>query len=181
VSFGTYKPTVYFINSNNLQFYIPSILNSGTYTVQVFNGAFGSNIVNYTIDNASGYWLLNPNGSISNTNNSGTNSSLVSITSLSRGAPVTVDTVSYTVPNNVNWIICDTSLGIVTITLPLGVEYSGREIMLKNIGSNIVESSTTNIIELDTTNSTTTILDATPGKWATIISNGNYWIIMQAN
>ena len=37
ISFGTYSPTVYFINSNILQFYVPSTLNSGTLPVQVFN------------------------------------------------------------------------------------------------------------------------------------------------
>jgi hypothetical protein len=181
VSFGTFNPTVYFINSNNIQFYVPSTLNSGTYPVQVFNGSVGSNIVNYTIDNASGYWILNGNGSITNTNNSGTNSSLVSITSLSRGAPVTITNTSpYTVPSNVNWIICDSRAGVVTITLPSGLEYSGRELMFKNIGTNTVVSSASNIIAIDgsTTNS---ILPNIVGKWATIVSDGNVWITMQSN
>jgi hypothetical protein len=68
ISFGTYKPTVYFVNSNSLEFYIPNSLTSGTYPVQVFNGSVGSNIVNYTIDNASGFWSLDSSGSIFNTN-----------------------------------------------------------------------------------------------------------------
>ena len=71
VRFGTFTPTVYFINSGQLQFYVPSSLFPGTYPVQVFNGAVGSNIVNYTIDNSSGYWILNPNGSITNSNVNG--------------------------------------------------------------------------------------------------------------
>ena len=50
ISFGTFKPTVYFINSNILQFYVPSTLNSGIFPVQVFNGSIYSNSVNYTID-----------------------------------------------------------------------------------------------------------------------------------
>lgn len=179
ITFGTVNPTVYFINSNILQFYVPSTFTSGTYPVQVFNGSIGSNIVTYTIDNASGYWLLNSNGSISNTNTSGTNSSLVSITSISRGAPVTI-TGAYTVPNNVNWIICDTTAGIVTITLPLGIEYTGREIMLKNIGTNNVKSSAVNIIPLNNGISTDIILLNTL-SWVTIVSDGNYWITMQGN
>jgi hypothetical protein len=68
ISFGTYYPTVYFVNSNLLEFYIPNSMSSGTYPVQVFNGSVGSNIVNYTIDNTSGFWELNSNGTISNTN-----------------------------------------------------------------------------------------------------------------
>ena len=90
ISFGTYSPTVYFINSNILQFYVPSTLNSGTNPVRVVNGSVQSNSVNYTIDNASGYWLLNSNGSISNTNTN--QSSLVSVGALARGAPKTITT-----------------------------------------------------------------------------------------
>lgn len=179
ISFGTYNPTVYFINSNNIQFYVPSTLNSGTYPVQVFNGSIGSNIVNYTIDNASGYWILNSNGAISNTNTT----NLVSVTSLSRGAPITITNTSpYTVPNNVNWIICDSTAGIVTITLPSGTSYIGRELMIKNIGTNTVVSSEPSIIvPIATTTPTTTILPNTPGAWATIVYDGNYWITMQSN
>ena len=177
ISFGTYNPTVYFINSNNIQFYVPSTLNSGTYPVQVFNGSVGSNIVNYTIDNASGYWILNGNGSISNTNTN----SLVSVTSLSRGAPITI-TGAYTLPNNVNWIICNTTGGNVTITLPSGSLYIGRELMLKNIGTNKVISNVANIIvPINTDTPTTIILPDTAGAWATIVYNGNLWITMQSN
>ena len=50
IIFGTLNPTTYFINSTILQFYIPSNLTYGIYPIQVFNGAIGSNIVTYTID-----------------------------------------------------------------------------------------------------------------------------------
>jgi hypothetical protein len=68
VKFSTYTPTVYFINSSQIEFYVPSSLISGIYSIQVFNGSFGSNSVNYTIDNASGFWVQNSNGTISNSN-----------------------------------------------------------------------------------------------------------------
>ena len=68
VLFATYNPTVYFISSNALQFYAPSSLFPGSYPVQVFNGSLGSNIVTYNLDNSSGYWFLQPNNSITNTN-----------------------------------------------------------------------------------------------------------------
>ena len=137
ILFGTYNPTVYFINSNIIQFYVPNTLNSGTFPVKVSNGAIYSNSVNYTIDNASGYWLINANGTITNTN---TNSVFVS--SLSRSAPFIV-TSSYTVQNTDNWIICN-GTGTIVITLPSGTLYTGREIMFKNISNNLVKSTTTN-------------------------------------
>ena len=176
ISFGTYSPTVYFINSNILQFYVPSTLNSGTLPVQVFNGSVPSNSVNYTIDNASGYWLLNSNGSISNTNTN--QSSLVSIGSLSRGAPKTI-TSNYTILKSDNWIICNNA-STITITLPSSTDNIGRELMFKNIGSGIVNSSTPNIIDLYGS-TTIQILGQFPGQWATLVYDGSNWNIMQGS
>ena len=70
INFSTYTPTVYFINSTQIEFYVPSSLTSGIYSIQVFNGSFGSNVMNYTIDNASGFWVIKSNGTISNSNSS---------------------------------------------------------------------------------------------------------------
>ena len=178
ISFGTYMVTVYFINSNILQFYVPSTLNSGTLPVQVFNGSVPSNSVNYTIDNASGYWLLNSNGSISNTNT--TQSSLVSIGSLSRGAPKTI-IGNYTILKSDNWIICDTTAGTITITLPSGSDNIGRELMFKNINSGAVNSLISNITSLDGTTTNFTILSGGAGNWATLVYDGSNWNIMQGS
>ena len=172
ISFGTYNPTVYFINSHIIQFYVPNTLNAGTFPVQVFNGAIESNSVNYTIDNASGYWLINSNDTITNTNTRS-----VSVSSLSRSAPLTI-TSSYTVQNTDNWIICN-GTGTIVITLPISTYYPGRELMFKNINSFQVESNT-NITQLDNTLSTT-ILPALIGKWVTLVCDGSKWIIMQGN
>ena len=173
IVFGTYNPTVYFINSNIIQFYVPNTLSSGTFPVQVENGSSISNSVNYTIDNASGYWLINANSTITNTN---TNS--VSVSSLSRGAPITITASSYSVGNTDNWIICN-GTGTIEITLPTGTYYTGRELMFKNITTNTVNS-TTSITQLDNTVSNI-ILQPVKGKWVTLVSNGTIWIVMQGN
>lgn len=177
ISFGTYNPTVYFINSNILQFYVPSTLNSGTLPVQVFNGSVPSNSVNYTIDNASGYWLLNSNGSISNTNTN--QSSLVSVGSLSRGAPKTI-IGNYTILKSDNWIICNSS-STITITLPSGTDNIGRELMFKNTDSGTVNSLSNNIIPLASGITTFTILIGGAGQWATLVYDGTNWNIMQGS
>ena len=185
ISFGTFNPTVYFINSNILQFYVPSTLTSGTFPLQVFNASVGSNSVNYTIDNASGYWILNSNGSISNTNT--TNSSLVSISSLSRGAPVILTDTNYSnpyvVPSNVTWIVSNVELASeVFITLPTGTQYIGREITIKNANVYNVYSAVPNIIQKDDmTGYITLILPSTIGAWVTLVFNGTFWIRMQSN
>lgn len=186
ISFGTFKPTVYFINSNILQFYVPSTLNSGIFPVQVFNGSIYSNSVNYTIDNASGYWILN-NGYITNTNTSG-QTSLVLVGALSRGAPLTIyndyDFTDFTTnpnANSVNWVICSSS-STISITLPSSSDYTGREIMFKNSSSGAVISynNNNNIISLDGT-PTSAILPAGAGNWATLVYDGSYWNIMQGS
>lgn len=193
VSFGTFNPTVYFINSNNLQFYVPNTLSSGTFPVQVFNGSIGSNIVNYTIDNASGYWLLNSNSSISNTNTN----SIVVVSSLSRGTPITVTnnpvtsiSSPYIVNTQTNWIICNGdsgTSGTVYIKLPIESSYIGREIMLKNISNtnNVLSSDgsilVSNILSLNDNTPSNVILPAGQGKWVTLVFNGGQWIIMQSN
>jgi hypothetical protein len=196
ISFGTFKPTVYFINSNILQFYVPSTLNSGTFPVQVFNGSVGSNSVNYTIDNASGYWLLT-NGYITNTNtNTSGQTSMVLLGTLSRGAPFTITSdydftnlLQTPSPNSVNWIICNSNNPILNLTLPSGTDYTGREIMIKNIGSVTPQTTPPSASTVISTNGdiidfggadTSTILSDT-GKWATIVYDGTNWNIMQGN
>jgi hypothetical protein len=183
LSFGTTNPTIYFINSNNIQFYVPTTLSPGTYTVQVFNGSTGSNIVNYTIDNSYSYWIAN------NKNISNTNSSLVSVTSLSRGAPFTITGDLYTVPDNLNWFICNQSTNTntnMTITLPDKDSYNGREVMFKNISTGLVVSNSSNI-SYDGKKITNIILPGTnadsPYPWTTLVYNfaNNIWISMQSN
>jgi hypothetical protein len=200
ISFGNYFPTVYFINSNILQFYVPSTLNYGTYTVQVFNGSFPSNCVNFTIDNASGYWLMQPSGAITNTNTTG----MIEPQSLSRGAPISIDetTPTYTVPNNVNWIICyneNVSTNFI-IQLPQTSYFVGREIMIKSVyvaNNEIITTSPTiysaqkNIVPFDSVSPINSINGAIDNviitgkqqatKWVTLVYDGNYWLITQTN
>ena len=161
IRFGTFTPTVYFVNSTILQFYVPNTLNSGTFTVQVCNGSVCSNTVNYTIDNASGYWLLNSNGNITNSNGNG--GAGVGVSWLSRGAPIIIDNSSgqytqgtpYKVPNNVNWIICSNDFSGTHqyyIELPTGSIYDGKELMIKNICVSDVLSTTNNVVQSNSIN-----------------------------
>jgi hypothetical protein len=73
IKFGTYSPTVIFINSGQIDFYVPATASFGDYPVQVFNDTYGSNVVTYTLDDAPGFWYLNPTYSnvISNSNTGG--------------------------------------------------------------------------------------------------------------
>ena len=85
IKFGTYTPSVIFINSGQIDFYVPSTASYGVYPVQVFNDVFGSNTVEYTLDNNPGYWYLNQSYSnvISNSNLGG----------LSIGGPIVINNI----------------------------------------------------------------------------------------
>ena len=157
-------------------------MTAGTYPVQVFNGSTGSNIVTYTLDNASGYWLLNSNGTIVNSNSN----SSVSVSSLLRGIPISIDNTynPYIILSNNNWIICDTSSGDVFITLPTSTAFIGREIMIKRLGTNNVYSTNTNIYSLTNDNTLSdVIVDSTQNYnwiWVTLVFDGTNWKTMQA-
>lgn len=73
IVFGVTNPPTIYISSNQIEFYVPTSLLPGSYPVQVFNDTLASNIVVYTIDNSSGYWLIQPNQQIINTNPLGVN------------------------------------------------------------------------------------------------------------
>jgi hypothetical protein len=69
VTFGGKSINSYFINSNQISFYIPYNFTYGTYSIQVFNDNYGSNIVDFTIDNNGSYWTLTVgNNAINNIN-----------------------------------------------------------------------------------------------------------------
>lgn len=73
ITFGTYKPTIIFISSAQIDFYLPSSASYGNYPVQVFNDTVPSNTVEYTVYASPGLWYQNPNYSdiISNSNTDG--------------------------------------------------------------------------------------------------------------
>lgn len=73
IKFGTYTPTMIFINSQQIDFYMPSNALPGKYPVQIFNDNVGSNVIEYTINNTPGLWFQNPYYSdiISNSNTGG--------------------------------------------------------------------------------------------------------------
>ncbi|NBW20679.1 MAG: hypothetical protein EBR82_73220 [Caulobacteraceae bacterium] len=98
--------------------------------------------------------------------------------SLSRNAPVTVTDATHTVAETTSWLICNRA-GTVTLTLPTASSWTGREIMVKTIQAQTVISAATNISPLDGGALTTAILPATDGAWATLVSDGTNWIIMQ--
>lgn len=98
---------------------------------------------------------------------------------IGRGAPVT-KTGNFTLAIAENWIICN-GTATITATLPAASSWTGREVMLKTIAAFTVVSASSNVVPLAGGAAGTAILAATAGKYATLVSDGTNWIIMNAN
>jgi len=98
---------------------------------------------------------------------------------IGRGAPVT-KTGNFTVGIAENWLICNGTASITT-TLPTASAWIGREIMLKTSAAFTVISASSNVVPLAGGAAGTAILAATAGRYATLVSDGTNWVIMQAN
>lgn len=69
----------------------------------------------------------------------------------------------------------------VTITLPSATSQNGKSITVKNLGTGAVNSNSNNVEPFNSTSLGTSILSSGGGKWATLVSDGTNWVIMQAN
>jgi hypothetical protein len=66
------------------------------------------------------------------------------------------------------------------VTLPTASSWTGREFTIKTIAAFTVISNASNVVPLAGGAAGTAILAATAGTWATLVSDGTNWIIMQA-
>jgi hypothetical protein len=98
---------------------------------------------------------------------------------IGRGAPVT-KTANFSLGIAENWVICN-GTGTITATLPAASSWTGREVMIKTIAAFTVISASSNVVPLAGGAAGTAILAATGGKYATLVSDGTNWIIMEAN
>jgi hypothetical protein len=92
-------------------------------------------------------------------------------------APVTV-TADFTVGTS-SWYINNKSGSTCVATLPAPSSYVGRQITIKNIQAQLVNSASSNVVPIDSTTAGTAILLAVVGNWVTMVSDGTNWVIMQ--
>jgi len=93
---------------------------------------------------------------------------------------VLTKTADYTIAGTDTWIINNKSGSALTLTFPAASSWTGRYITVKNMQAQLVNSATSNIVPLDSTVAGTAILLDVVGNWATLVSDGTNWIIMQA-
>jgi hypothetical protein len=94
-------------------------------------------------------------------------------------APVT-KTANFTVAVGEAWLINNKSGSTCTVTLPTASAWIGRQLIFKNMQAQTLVSASRNVVPLDSTSAGTAILLDVVGNWATMVSDGTNWVIMQA-
>ena len=97
-----------------------------------------------------------------------------------RGVPVT-KTANFTLGATENWLINNKPSASCVMTLPSASLWVGREVMIQNWQGYTVVSASANIVPMSGGAAVTTILEALPGKRATLVSNGTNWQIVDSN
>ena len=104
-------------------------------------------------------------------------SALIATFSSLSTAPVTV--TADAVLGGSNWYINNKTGSALTLTFPTASAWVGRAITVKNMQAQLVNSASNNIVPIDSTVAGTAILLAVVGNWATMVSDGTNWVIMQ--
>jgi hypothetical protein len=94
-------------------------------------------------------------------------------------APVT-KTANFTLAVNEVWVINNKPGSTCIVTLPAPSAYTGREVTFKNMQAQFLVSDSNNVVPLDSVSAGTAILLDVIGNWATMVSDGANWVIMQA-
>lgn len=102
-----------------------------------------------------------------------------SVINAASGTPAT-KTADFTVAATESWLI-NNKTSTCTVTLPSAVTYPGRVLHFTNYQPQLLVSASSDVLPI-TGGSTfgTAILPATDGAWATLVSNGTNWRILQA-
>jgi hypothetical protein len=103
-----------------------------------------------------------------------------SIVATSGGAPVTKN-ADFTVAAGETWIINNKSGSTCTVTLPSASTNTGRYLTFQNYQNQFLVSASSNVVPRAGGSAGTAILDDVAGNWATLVSDGTNWVIMQAS
>ena len=95
-------------------------------------------------------------------------------------SPPVTKTANFTVADGETWIINNKSGSACTVTLPAASTHTGRAITFQNYQPQKLISASSNVVPQGGGAAQTDILLNVAGNWATLVSNGTNWVIMQA-
>jgi hypothetical protein len=107
-------------------------------------------------------------------------SAAVSNTDYIAPSAVVTKTADFTLAATENWVINNKPTTACTVTLPAASSWSGRSVMFTNYQTQTLISASSNVVPLGGGAAGTAILLGVVGNWATLVSDGTNWIIMQA-
>jgi len=107
-----------------------------------------------------------------------TNVTPASVINASSGAPVT-KTADFAVASTENWVINNKTGSTCTVTLPTASSWTGRVLHFQNYQAQTVVSASSNVVPLAGGSAGTSILLASTGDSATLVSNGTNWLMTQ--
>ena len=107
-----------------------------------------------------------------------TNVTPASVINASGGAPVT-KTANFTVAASENWLINNKTGSTCTVTLPTASSWTGRILRFQNYQAQTVVSASSNVVPLTGGAAGTSILLASSGDSATLVSDGTNWLMTQ--
>jgi hypothetical protein len=101
-------------------------------------------------------------------------------TGLSARPSVVTKTADFTLADTEGWVINNKSGSTCTVTLPAASSWGGRQVVFKNLQAQTLVSAANDVAPIDSATPGTAILPASVGAWATIVSNGTNWVVMQS-
>jgi hypothetical protein len=101
-----------------------------------------------------------------------------SVINAANGSPAT-KTADFTVAATENWLI-NNKTSTCTVTLPSAAAFTGRVLHFTNYQPQLLVSASSDVVLITGGSTQTSILPATDGAWATLVSNGANWRILQA-
>jgi hypothetical protein len=94
-------------------------------------------------------------------------------------APV-VKTADFTVADGETWLINNKVGSTCTVTLPAPASNVGRVLHFQNYQNEFLVSASANVIPIDGSAASTSILLAVAGQTATLVANGTNWVMTQS-
>ena len=101
-------------------------------------------------------------------------------TGLSARPSVVTKTANFALASDEGWVINNKSGSTCTVTLPAASSAVGRSVVFKNLQAQTLVSASSNVAPIGSATPGTAILPATVGAWATLVSDGTNWVVMQS-
>lgn len=101
-------------------------------------------------------------------------------TGLSALPSVATKAADFTLADTEGWVINDKAGSTCTVTLPAASSWVGRVVVFKNLQAQTLVSASSDVAPIGSATLGTSILPATVGAWATLVSDGTNWVVMQS-